>query len=335
MQVVSKLGIRGFDRTYYGTANNSTIPDPVEVAEIVGVKPCMMAHKNIWKFAWRFHGKILPILHWEKFDKAKPKDSSYSLKVLWCKAIASMDRSSLAYDSRWTYDTLPSLSRWTLRVIPKRLFPRLHHANIELRTVYLDKMIQQEIERVPPNTTIQLVSLGSGYDIRCSRIMSQCNTNTSKEIEAYELDLENVIESKKLILDRVKRRRPDSVHPTLIGIDLNEEEKVRETLADIVSKREDNNQTYTIFISEGVMIYLDKGVPSRLLRQFRDAVVLDSSNSNNMASFCFADRLDNVPGGDINAAEKELSQTGWKVVDWCPKPGLARHMGLCRLHLKD
>lgn len=329
MPSVPTFGIRGFDRTYYGTANNSTIPDPREVAAIVGVKPCMMAHKNVWRFAWRAHGKVLPILHFR--DNAKPRDSSYSLKVLWCKAIASMDRRSLAFDDRWTYDTLPSASRWMLRLIPTGLFPRLHHANIELRTAYLDKTIQSEIDRLPGNTAIKLVSLGAGYDVRCSRFMSQYH-GESKTVEAYELDLIDVVQSKKLILDKVKRRRPGSLHPCLIDIDLNDEQQVNQTLEYIVLAGDNNQGTHTIFISEGVMIYLDEGVPRKLLRQFRDAILNETSvdDTSNTASFCFADRLENVPGGDIEAASNEFSRAGWDLIDWCPKPGLARHMGLCR-----
>jgi O-methyltransferase involved in polyketide biosynthesis len=323
-----KVVIRG---SSYGAANNSTIPDPREVAAIVGVQPCnMMAPKQVWALAWRLHGRMLPLLHFR--DKAKPRDSSYSLKVLWCKAIASMDSRSLVYDDRWTYDTLPSSSRWLLRVLPKRLFPRLHHANIEIRTAYLNKIIQQEIERVPPNTTIRLISLGAGYDIRCSRLLSQYH-KSDKTLEAYELDLDNVVQSKQLILDRVKRRRSQSLHPTLIGIDLNDVDgQVTDILKDIMGvQQQQNNNAYTIFVSEGVMIYLNKGVPTLLLNLFREV----TKESGGQASLCFADRLDNIPGGDLNAAQVELPKAGWELIDWCPKPGLARHQGLARLTNDD
>lgn len=38
-----RLSVRGYDEKRYGLTNNSTIPDPIEVAAIVGVKPCTMA----------------------------------------------------------------------------------------------------------------------------------------------------------------------------------------------------------------------------------------------------------------------------------------------------
>jgi O-methyltransferase involved in polyketide biosynthesis len=335
-----KIGVRGFDRTYYGLSQNNTIPDPLEVAMIVGVKPCMMAPKLVWKLAWKSHGALLPIFHFG--DRAKPRDSKQSLKVLWCKAIASMDKQSKVYDDRWTYDTLPSSSRWLLRVLPNRLFPRLHHANIEARTAYLNTIIEGEINQVlsehqndngsPVN--IRIISLGAGYDVRCSRLLSRFeneHNNTSVHMDAYELDLEQVVQSKQKILDRIQRRRPDSRHPELISMDLNDlEGAVTTTLQRIITAPRTTTQqpTHTIFISEGVMIYLNNGVPSGLLKLLSETV---RQSNDGTASLCFADRLENVPGGNRDAACQEMSSSGWELIDFCPKPGLARHMGLSRL----
>ena len=322
-RIPKSIAIRGFDKKY-GAINNSTIPGPIEVAALVGVKPAMMAPAQVWKFVWRLHGVLIPVLHMG--DKAKPKDSKYSLKVLHCKAIASMDKHSKVFDNGWTYDTLPSLSRWLLRLLPIWLFPRLHHANIEARTAYLNKAIQSEMERVKDNCAIRLISIGSGYDIRCSRLMSEY----SGAIDAYELDLEHVVQSKKLILDRLARRRPGTRQPVLIHADLNDLAGFEQKLEEIVVQANGSPNTHTIFISEGVMIYLKEGVPSKILRIMKEATMEGGSEST--ASFCFADRLENVPGGDIDAARKELSQNGWDLIDWCPKPGLARHMGIARLN---
>jgi O-methyltransferase involved in polyketide biosynthesis len=375
LKVPRIASIRGFDRTYYGTANNSTIPDPFEVAAIVGVRPCIMAPKYIWKLAWQIHGLFLPLLHFR--DAAAPRDSSYSLKVLWCKAIASMDRTSKVFDDGWTYDSLPESSffffgRWLLlKIIPNRFYPRLHHANIEARTAYLDKIIQAEIAHAASlsnntsttATTIQLISVGAGYDVRCSRLLSSRNSSSSTtflndqrcnvKLEAYELDLPSVVESKRIILNRLQQRRSDaSQHPTLVAVDLNDVDGcVRPTLERIMMPTNTTSSTtttctntYTIFISEGVLIYLNQGVPSRLLRLFGDLAkqkaassssIASSSSSSSVASFCFADRLENVPGGDIMAARNELSQAGMELLDWCPKPGLARHMGVTRIYARN
>ncbi|CAB9529369.1 expressed unknown protein [Seminavis robusta] len=249
-----------------------------------------------------------------------------------------MDKTSKVFDDKWTYDTLPRGSRWLLRILPTRWFPRLHHANIEARTAYLDQIVQGEImDRVRPHDNaiqnIRLISVGAGYDVRCSRLLSQYYADHDTiEMTAYECDLDHVVRSKQKILDRIQRRRPQSRHPTLIPMDLNDlNGTVTQILQNIILQDGNNNNnnqsTHTIFISEGVMIYLNQGVPSGLLQLCSETAL----QAGNTASFCFADRLENVPGGDREAAMLELSRNGWELIDFCPKPGLARHMGLARL----
>jgi hypothetical protein len=75
------------------------------------------------------------------------------------------------------------------------------------------------------------------------------------------------------------------------------------------------------------MIYLNEGVPRALLQITSD--VLKSTGSK--GSLCFADRLENIPGGDQEIAKRELLYNGWVLEEWNPKPGLARHMGSASL----
>ena len=86
----------------------------------------------------------------------------------------------------------------------------------------------------------------------------------------------------------------------------------------------DQDDWHTIFILEGLLIYLDD--PNGLLR-----VCADEACHHGSASLCLADRLADVPGGDGVAARQVLQEAGWTLVDWKPKPGLARHMGVARL----
>jgi hypothetical protein len=41
--------------------------------------------------------------------------------------------------------------------------------------------------------------------------------------------------------------------------------------------------------------------------------------------------LENSPGGEELAGREELARSSWDLMDWCPKPGLARHMAMARL----
>mmetsp|Transcript_21553 Transcript_21553/g.21923 ORF Transcript_21553/g.21923 Transcript_21553/m.21923 type:complete len:96 (-) Transcript_21553:14-301(-) len=77
------------------------------------------------------------------------------------------------------------------------------------------------------------------------------------------------------------------------------------------------------YLFEGVMIHLNEGVPSALLN-----ITIDVLNQLNLpGSLVFADRLENIPGGDEALGIEELQRNRWTLKDWCLKPGLARHMG--------
>lgn len=336
-QVVRQLKrpneIRGSNR--YGSENNSTILSPEEAAAAVGVKPANpKATKKTWQRAWRLHKRMLPILH--AFDRNKPPDSSLSLAVLWWKALSGNDESSPAYDGGLSYDLLP---RGTRAIVSKRLrrfYPRLHHANVEIRTAYLDSAIANVVNEVRKEDTctpkrIRLIMLGGGYDIRSLKLRQRGLIN-----EAVELDLPNVVEAKKkLFHNRLLRRRRrrgmiDQDLPKMMPIDLNQLDEVREKLEGIVTSsvnNSDSKQYHNIFVFEGVMIYLDDGVPSALL-----GICSDVLNNHGLdGSLCFADRLEHVPEGNLDDGIVELNNNGWELVDWLPKPGLARHQGSARL----
>jgi hypothetical protein len=322
---------RGFENRY-GAANNSTIPDPDEVAARLNVQPYTRAPRLVWKYAWRGHGKLLKILHWK--DPAAAKDVDQSLKVVWLKALAAFNPKSPTHDpERWTYNTLPKISAWLIfRLIPARFFPRLHHANIELRTTYLDSMILKEIA-ANTNKKIRLISLGAGYDIRSVRWLTHGQVD-----EAWELDIPAVVESKRIMLERLQRRRQrrsqTTVLPTFRGVDLNNLSEVQDLLQSILldkhssSSSSSKQEWHTIFVSEGVLIYLDPTIPGKLLKLCADTVTTGGTST---ASLCMADRLENSPGGEEPAGRQELARSSWELMDWCPKPGLARHMAVARL----
>ena len=334
-QVVRQLKrpneIRGSNR--YGSANNSTILSPEEAAAAVGVKPANpRATKKTWQRAWRLHKRMLPILH--AFDRNKPPDSSLSLAVLWWKALSGNDKFSPAYDDGLSYDLLPRGSRAVVSKRLRRFYPRLHHANVEIRTAYLDRAIANVVNEVRKEDTtkrIRLIMLGCGYDIRSLKLRQRGFID-----EAVEFDLPDVVEAKKkLFHNRLLRRRrrrgmKDQDLPIMMPIDLNQLDDVRKKLEGIVTRGDDKSawkQYHNIFVFEGVMIYLDDGVPSALLGICRD--VLNKHGLD--GSLCFADRLERIPEGNIDDGIVELNRNGWELVEWLPKPGLARHQGSARL----
>lgn len=303
----------------------SSIPAPSLVAARLNVKPTKEASPKTWKIAWNMHKRLLPLLH--STDSCKPTDSSLNLACMWWKALSGQDKTSPAYDKGLSYDLLPS--GWRRIIMLRRFYPRLHHGNVELRTAYLDNAIADAISSIKKSdqTKIRLICMGAGYDTRGVKMIERGIVN-----EVVELDLPEVVTAKKRLLERLLRRRPWLAKydmPKLIPSDFNDVNDVQKNLCTVVSETDDEHkQWHNIFIFEGVMIYLEKGVPSTLLNITSDVLV---KNGCKEGSLCFADRLENVPGGDYTLGKQELEINGWHVKDWCPKPGLARHMGWCEL----
>lgn len=80
------------------------------------------------------------------------------------------------------------------------------------------------------------------------------------------------------------------------------------------------------------MIYLEETVPTRLLAMLSD-VSQRLCEADEDVWLLFADRLEDIPGGDLVIGIDVLAKNGWDLVDWLPKPGLARHMGCAKLRM--
>ena len=174
------------------------------------------------------------------------------------------------------------------------------------------------------------------------------------DLECHELDLPEVVRAKRQLLHtRLFKRRPwlqpqqhvgssnTIEYPNLISVDFNNLNDTRDALEGILlssnTSDDTNCEVYNIILFEGVMIYLNEGIPHSLLElcsgilNKANSTPTSSSPSTTAAYLCFADRLENIPGGDIDAAHIEMNRTGWKLIDWLPKPGLARHQGVAHL----
>ena len=177
-------------------------------------------------------------------------------------------------------------------------------------------------------------SLGAGYVVRSIKLLASGLID-----QAIELDLPVVVQAKTKLLERLEKRRQrrrqrrQLRQPTLYGVDLNDIAAVQSLLESILGMQISDNcsggsgtpQTrkvswHTIFMFEGVMIYLNEGIPTALLRVCR--MVLEQQHQQ--GSLCFADRLENIPAGDYDIAVPVLAKQGWNLTIWQPKPGLAR-----------
>lgn len=298
---------------------------------ILQVRPqnCLWSPK-LRRWSWRIHGKILPLLHWWE----RTADVHVNLRVLWNKALPSVDAQSFAYEHPyfWTYNMLPYSSRWILN-LPNWVFPRWMHAVIELRTVYLNQAIEREIQYAQAATTsakIRLVVLGGGYDTRSIRLLTN-----HKIQEAWELDLPKVTEAKSRLMKRLCRRIPrnaaadfaDSIH--FLPVNLNDLDQVESTLLQIIENGTES--CYTIVISEAICMYLDPNIPDELLK--RCGELFGSSSASLGVSFCFADQFEAIRNQTDEGAGRQWLERigGWDLIDWLPnKPGSTRHTGVAR-----
>jgi len=159
---------------------------------------------------------------------------------------------------------------------------------------------------------VRLIYFGAGYDMRCVRFLLDGAADA-----CYEFDLPEVAAAKQTLLQhRFRRRRTGEVAdvhlPTVIGADLNDADVTGRHLDRILSGN--TQRWHTIFVAEGVLMYLNKpGAASTLLGLCSDAV---QKNGGDVASLCFADRLEGCQSGDRSRSVRRISSEGWRLENY-------------------
>jgi len=198
------------------------------------------------------------------------------------------------------------------------------HANIELRTVYLNRMVLKEIEWVRAQCKpkrLQCVVLGGGYDARSIRLLYNGSID-----RAWEWDLPVVVASKHCLWRRLLSSFSSLLLPLLHRyhlreVDLNKLEQVKRAVEELKADQED---VYTIYLVEAVFLYLSDEAPSKLLRFLAE----HSSNASLLFADCLPDLRKTTRKIDV---DEWLDLRGWKLIDFLSKPGATRHMAVARL----
>ena len=204
---------------------------------------------------------------------------------------------------------LPPLSiKWALRHLQLwRVFPRWMHANIELRSAYLQTALEkvlsshQSLQKEDELHTCVIV-LGGGYDPRGAKLF----TNYSNVECVYELDLPEAVDSKRRLLLRAgfdvlleENDKPTANRGVrLEGVDLNDDDGVDRVLDQIRdellshSKNGPSNKWRVLLISEALLLYLDPGKAEHILKGISERFGGNNTNSSFQgATVVFADRL--------------------------------------------
>ena len=185
-------------RGVYG--DRTDMPSVAEVSAAVGVPAPWEAPRWVWSSAWKLHKRVLPQLH--RWDRAAPADTCVNLIVVWLKAIAGNRGLEGTHDDGAAYAMLPHFTRRVVSWPLCYLYPRLHHANVALRTAYLDREVQRELSAAA-GAPATVVVLGAGFDTRAPR-----SGAAHDGVRWAEVDLPEVVAQKQRLLARAERRRP-------------------------------------------------------------------------------------------------------------------------------
>jgi len=340
----------------------------------VGVRPFVVlqgrpVRRRLALWTWHTRGLVLRVLH--LLDPLRPPNRCINLECLWYKTLAANNRTSPIADGGLSYDLLPRFSRWVVARPFARLYPRLVHGRLEIRAAYLERAVRREIDeynrrqrsdrnddehkKKQKSTKFRVMYLGAGYEVRSIKLLTGGVVD-----ECYDLDLPDVIATKRRLLDeRLRRRRPELFcvtgstsnedtsslennknFPRLIGIDLNDVDDFERRLEEILLPRDGQDEEeeregsvwYNIFVAEGVLMYLKDGNSGRILdacarvaakasrASYRALNAAGGVGSTGTASLCFADRLENVTGVNMTECQAELQRASWNLVDWAPNP---------------
>lgn len=134
---------------------------------------------------------------------------------------------------------VPFLRKWCMR----RMFAPGIHNYVLARTRLFDQAFEDALERGFP----QIVLLGSGMDTRALRFQD-CNQGTT----IFDLDIHATQRYKREVLERKKIALPASGRLVFAPIDFN-----KQRLADVLSEAGYREGRQTLFLWEGVTMYLE------------------------------------------------------------------------------
>ena len=181
-----------------------------------------------------------------------------------------------------------------------------------------------------------MIVLGGGYDTRGVKLLLE-----DKVDRVFELDLPAVVTSKRTLLERAVGKSKfvsmmEDGTLNLEAVDLNDEQAFERVMDRIVASFEEQKPTkkswYTLVVSEALLLYLDTGVPGKILQSISERF------NDGGASFLFADRLElqDDKGVEETAAsttvesqvQNWLARHGWKLQEFKSKVGATRHLGI-------
>jgi methyltransferase (TIGR00027 family) len=166
----------------------------------------------------------------------------------------------------------PDQRQWAIRKQPPGMY-----AFIIARTFYFDHIVEQALQEHIP----QIVILGTGYDSRPYRFQKMAN-----ETRFFELDTFPTLQHKKELLQKADIAIPQNV--TFVPIDF-----TRDTFEEVFAKAGYDKHKKTLFLWEGVTMYLEPAAIDTTLRFIK-------ANAPSGSTVCFDYE---APWQDLDSAE--------------------------------
>jgi len=174
-----------------------------DAARKLKIKPPLKAPRFVWRAAWNV-GKLSLRLLPRLTRSHVPVNSNVNLSVLQWKALSGDPVARSLLPGR--------LSKLTThpRLLP--LYPRLHHANVELRTAYISAAVDEAIKSLPVGDGLDVVVAGCGFDTLGLRLLTK-EPSPTRPLAVTEFDLPDVVESKSLLLSQSPLPPPRELNP--------------------------------------------------------------------------------------------------------------------------
>lgn len=211
--------------------------------------PSTRAPRFLWKLAWDFGKKSLSILHNPYLTSGYvPSDRNVNLSVLYWKALDGDEYARALLPGRLGRLFTSRAFRW--------MYPRLHHANVGIRTRFINRCLESVVAEeeggdggvADITQGFNVLILGAGFDSRGVRLLDGGGVVDKGKVRVVEFDLEGVVKEKGKVFERNYRRRrrrrrksagwggSQEQLPILTNINLNYLEGTRATLSDEIQE---------------------------------------------------------------------------------------------------
>ena len=111
----------------------------------------------------------------------------------------------------------------------------------------------------------------------------------------------------------------------MAGVDLNNVEQTKSTLSSLLKATESDN-TFTIFLLEGILVHLERESTSNVLRLLNSLCGEKDNSGRDCLVFC--DYISGVKDRNLDLCKDILNNNGWELKEFLATPTKTPHFGV-------